>query len=254
MRMLPILILATVVSGQGEAQMRNPHTSPADVTAGAKTFRQHCSACHGFNGEGGRGPNLASGQFYHGSSDIDLLNNISDGIPGTDMPSLFYSPDRVWQVVAYIRSLNASATAPTGDPARGATLFHSKGCPHCHRVDGNGGRLGPDLTYVGQIRSSRHLRESIIDPNAYVSQRYWLVTCSDSSGRKYEGFLMNEDTYTVQFLDMQEQLHSFAKTELTDYRVEKVSKMPTYRNAFTSEELEDLVSYLGSLRLQKDSQ
>ena len=65
---------------------------------------------------------------------------------------------------------------------------------------------------------------------------------------------MNEDTYTVQFLDMQEQLHSFAKTELKDYRVEKVSKMPTYRNAFTSEELKDLVSYLGSLRLQRDSQ
>jgi mono/diheme cytochrome c family protein len=106
MRMLPILVLITMISGRVQEEVRNPRTSPDDVAAGARTFRQHCSACHGLNGEGGRGPNLANGQFYHGSSDLDLLNNISDGIPGTEMPSLFYSPDRVWQVVAYIRSLN----------------------------------------------------------------------------------------------------------------------------------------------------
>ena len=70
---------------------RNPRTSPADVAAGAKTFRSHCGSCHGVNGEGGRGPNLTSGVFFHGSSDLDLLNNISDGIQGTEMPGLFYS-------------------------------------------------------------------------------------------------------------------------------------------------------------------
>jgi cytochrome c oxidase cbb3-type subunit III len=233
--------------------VRNPRTSRADVAAGAKTFRQHCSPCHGLNGEGGRGPNLASGQFYHGSSDLDLLNNISDGILGTEMPSLFYSPDRVWQIVAYIRSLNAGAAAPTGDAARGAALFRSQGCPQCHRINGEGGRLGPDLTHIGQLRSAGHLRQSVIDPNAEVSQRYWLVTCRDNSGKEYEGFLMNEDTYTVQFLDVHEQLHSLAKDQLKDYRVEKASKMPAYKNAFTDGQLQDLVAYLASLRSQRGS-
>ena len=253
MRMLPILFLATVLSGYAQKEVRNPRTLPADVDAGAKTFRQHCSVCHGLHGEGGRGPNLASGQFYHGSSDIDLLNNISDGIPGTEMPSLFYSPDRVWQVVAYIRSLNAAATATTGDAARGAELFRIKGCPQCHRVNGLGGRLGPDLTYIAQIRSPAHLRQSVVDPNADVRPPYWVVTCTDSSGRKYEGFLMNEDTYTIQFLDMQEQLRSFLKTELKDYRVQQVSKMPSYKSALSEEQLNDLVTYLELLRLPRGS-
>ena len=32
----------------------------------------------------------------------------------------------------------------------GATLFHEKGCEHCHGVDGRGGELGPNLSTVGK--------------------------------------------------------------------------------------------------------
>ncbi len=59
----------------------------------------NCAPCHGYNGEGGRGPNLAAGRFYHGSTDLDLFNNVSNGIPGTEMPGNFYSADRIWQIV-----------------------------------------------------------------------------------------------------------------------------------------------------------
>ena len=228
---------------------RNPLTSPADVAAGAKTFRSHCAPCHGLNGEGGRGPNLASGTFFHGSSDLDLLNNISDGIPGTEMAGLFYSPDRVWQVVAFIRSLNAGRGArPTANVARGAELFKSKGCYQCHRVNGEGGRLGPDLSDIGGTRSVKHLRAALIDPNADVRQRYWVVSFRDASAKSQEGFLMNEDSYTVQFIDMNERLHSVSKSELKDYKVEKTSRMPSLKDSVSASELEQLVSYLSSLR------
>lgn len=230
-------------------EARNPLTSAADVAAGAKTFRSHCASCHGLNGEGGRGPNLASGVFFHGSSDPDLLKNISDGIPGTEMPGLFYSPDRVWQVVAFIRSLNAGKkTIQASDVARGALLFNNKSCRQCHRVNGEGGRLGPDLSDIGRIRSVEHLRAALIDPNADVRQRYWVVSFRDAYGKSQEGFLMNEDSYTVQFIDMNERLHSASKSGLRDYTVEKTSKMPSFKDSLSSSELEQLVAYLSSLR------
>ena len=243
------LTLTAAAQAEETPTTRNPRTSPADVAAGAKTFRSHCAPCHGLNGEGGRGPNLASGVFFHGSSDLDLLNNISDGIPGTEMPGLFYSPDRVWQVVAHLRSLNAGkeAKAPA-DVARGVELFKSKGCQQCHRVNGAGGRLGPDLSEIGRIRSVEHLRAALVDPNADVRQRYWVVSLKDASGKNQEGFLMNEDSYTVQFIDMGERLHSVSKSGLKDYKVEKTSKMPSFKESLNTSELDQLVTYLSSLR------
>ena len=216
---------------------------------GAKTFRSHCAACHGLNGEGGRGPNLTSGIFYHGGTDFELLHTISDGVAGTEMPGLFYSPDRVWQIVAYIRSLSRKGvTSQAGDPVGGAKLFRDLACTGCHRVHGEGGRLGPDLTSIGMARSQEHLREAILDPNADVRQGYWIVSATGKDGKQITGFLMNEDTYTLQLLDFQEQLRSIPKETLTSYRVDKTSKMPSYKGKVSDKDLGDLVAYLSSLR------
>lgn len=235
-------------------EVRNPRTSPADVAQGEKTFRSHCSPCHGFKGDGGRGPNLSNGNFYHGSSDAELLRNISDGIAGTEMPGLFYSPDRVWQVVAYLRSLNAASRPASAEgAAQGKELFRAQGCGGCHRVNGEGGRQGPDLSEIGKTRATEHLRQAIIDPNADVRQRYWVVTAADAAGRKVEGFLMNEDTYTVQYIDMAGKLHSVEKAGLRGYKVDKVSKMPSYRTKLTDDQVGQLVSYLSTLRPQGGS-
>ncbi len=246
MRTLVALIWAASLAAQ--QPVRNPRTSQEDIALGAKTFRSHCAPCHGMHAEGGRGPNLASGRFYHGSSDTDLLANITEGIPGTEMPALFYMEDRVWQIIAYIRSLNAAAERPVGDVARGAALFRSKGCAGCHRVGGDGGSLGPDLTQIGKMRSIEHLRQSIVDPSADVQPRYWVASFKDAAGKPVEGFVMNEDTYSVQLMDMNQQLHSYEKAALHGYKIEKLSKMPPYKDSIADEPLNDLVAYLASLR------
>src|ERR1700675_994160 len=95
------------------------------VSAGAKIFRSHCAECHGLKGEGGRGPNLTTGVFFHGSTDADLMRNVSDGIPGTAMPGVFFSPVQVSHLIAYVRSLSQSSVAnqPPGDSVNGAKLF-----------------------------------------------------------------------------------------------------------------------------------
>jgi putative heme-binding domain-containing protein len=245
--MLPIVCCA-FLSAQ-PAELQNPRTSPDDVAQGAKTFRSHCAACHGLHGEGGLGPKLAAGRFYHGSTDADLLNNISNGIPGSGMPGLFYSSDRIWQIIAYIRSLNqgSNSKAP-GDAVAGKALYNSSGCAECHRIQGEGGRLGPDLTYIGRSRSPEHLRDSIVNPNADVQERYWVVEATAKDGTHYSGFLMNEDTYTIQFLDSQERLRSLNKDTLSACKVIKESRMPSFRGKLTDPQITDLVAYLSSLR------
>src|SRR5690242_1403668 len=193
---------------------RNPRTTQADIAVGAKTFRSHCAPCHGYNAEGGRGPNLAAGRFFHGNTDNELFQNVSEGIAGTEMPGIFYSSDRVWQIVAYLRSLNAQTRKPAGDVGSGAKLFQANNCSQCHRIAGKGGALGPDLSSIGAARSTENLRQSIMEPDADVSPRYWTVRFQDSMGKQVTGFLLNEDTYTVQFLTMDGKLCSSEKSAM----------------------------------------
>jgi putative heme-binding domain-containing protein len=248
MRRIAALLSVAAVFGQG-TDVPAGRGAAQDVAAGAKTFRSHCAECHGLKGEGGRGPNLASGEFFHGSTDADLMRNISDGIPGTDMPGLFYSEDRIRQVVAYLRSLSAGSLSQLrGEPGKGAALYDANGCRECHRIKGNGGHSGPDLSKIGKNRSPQHLRESIRNPGADVHRRYWVLEATGADGARVSGYIMNEDTYTVQIIDFAGRLQSLTKAGLTSYRIDKASRMPSYEGSLNSDDLEHLVAFLSSLR------
>jgi mono/diheme cytochrome c family protein len=67
-------------------------------------------------------------------------------------------------------------------------------------------------------------------------------------GKVITGRRLNEDTYSVQMLDDKEQLVSLTKSDLREYEVLKTSKMPSYRDKLTIEEIADLVAYLASLK------
>lgn len=228
----------------------NRHTSPDDIEAGAKLFRSHCSTCHGRNAEGYRGPNLADGRFRHGQSDAALFKNILGGIPGTSMAGVYLADTQVWQIISYLRSFSGTrdrVSAP-GDPQRGRIVYEEKGeCSSCHIVLGQGGRRGTDLTRIGWQRSLEHILESILEPTNEIDVKYRFIHIFMSSGTVIEGILLNEDTYSVQLMDPEENLVSIYKSGISEIVRSEISLMPDYQDAFTDEELDDLVAYLYSL-------
>jgi putative heme-binding domain-containing protein len=241
MRFALILLMATAAICQEN-----------DVAAGAKIFRSHCAECHGVKGEGGRGPNLTTGQFYHGGTDADLMRNISDGIPGTAMPGVFFSPVQVSHLIAYVRSVSqgGGSSKPAGDSAHGVKLFREKGCIGCHLARGEGGFRGPDLTVIGSQRSVEHLRQAILDPNAKVLREFWVAKITLENGESYAGFLKNEDTHYVQILEFKKGLISLPKHDFKKFDIDKTSIMPSYKSKLAEGEVNDLVAYLWSLRRQ----
>ncbi len=254
MRPFPVVWLlgASLLAAQDDV-VRNPHTTPADVAAGARIFRSHCADCHGLTGQGGKGPDLTTGRFFHGSSDAALLRNISDGITGTAMPGVFFSSDQVWQVIAYVRTLSTkgSAKPPDGNATRGGLLFSSRGCSGCHLVRGAGGVSGPDLSFVGSQRPAEQLRRSIVEPNALVDQAYWRADIVLENGTAYQGLLLNEDTYYVQLLHASKGLLTLPKRDFRKFVVLKNSAMPSYQGKLSEPELQDLVAYLWSLQRER---
>jgi putative heme-binding domain-containing protein len=252
-RIIPVALLVSAfgtVVAQTE-QIHNQYTTPADVKAGAEVFRVDCARCHGLDGTGGIGPDLTRGRFRHGGGDAALLKTIFNGISGTEMPGLFGGEVQVWRVIAYLRTLQPKPGNDIlpGNPERGRQLFRGKGgCQHCHMVDGEGGRLGPDLSDIGGARVPRFLRTSVLDPDAKVDPRYHLIHVVKRDGKTLVGFRLNEDAYSMQLLDTSENLRSLMKIEISLIREESTSSMPSYQGRLSGKEIDDVVAYLYSLR------
>jgi putative heme-binding domain-containing protein len=250
MKAVSLLALFAAGAALGQTPVTNPHASASDRAAGAAIFRSHCAPCHGIGGKGGLGPNLTTGAFFHGSSDADLYRNIGNGIEGTAMPGVFFDGTQVWQIVAFVRTLSQKAAAEPvrGSATHGEQLFREKGCIGCHLVRGEGGVRGPDLSVIGSQRSPDYFRESILDPNAKVSPEFWVAKIITKDGASYAGFVMNQDTYMVQILDFSRGLLSIQRSDFKDFGIDRSSAMPSYKGKLSESEIDDLVSYLVSLK------
>jgi cytochrome c oxidase cbb3-type subunit III len=226
--------------------------SVTDVAAGADLFRSSCAGCHGRDATGARGPDLTRGAFRHGSDDAALFRIIAMGIPGSPMPGALslHSEPAVWQLVAYVRSLNRApdASIVVGDAAAGRSLFEQRGrCLTCHLVDGRGACLGPDLSGIGRGRSTSSLRLALVRPNANVDPAWWSVRLVDATGRVHQGRRMNEDTYSVRLLDAGGRLRTFDRAAVRALSRIETSTMPDYASELTRTEIDDLVAYLSTL-------
>jgi putative heme-binding domain-containing protein len=117
----------------------------------------------------------------------------------------------------------------------------------CHRVGGRGSRVGPDLSSIGRLRRAVDIEQSLLDPTAEVqpNNRFYRVVTAD--GKEVKGRLLNHDTYTVQLLDLDEHLRSFAKADLREQGFDE-TPMPSYRKKLNAQQIADLTSYLVSLR------
>ena len=80
------------------------------------------------------------------------------------------------------------------------------------------------------------------------TRRYWPVTLTLPDGNSVQGVVLNEDSYSIQVMDEEERLLSYAKKNLKEIRRGQVSAMPTFQDDLTESEVDDLVAYLASLK------
>ncbi|MGH9720946.1 MAG: c-type cytochrome [Bryobacteraceae bacterium] len=234
------------------AQETNPHTSPGDIEQGRRLFDARCAGCHGKNGSGGRGTNLAQPDLPRSADDASLFRVIQRGIPGTEMPNQGLATNReIWQMAAYVRSLGRLPQEPvTGDAARGQVIFNGKGnCRQCHTAGLEGGRMGPVLNGSGARRGVAYLRQTLLDPQSRVPFEFGFYEVALRGGRRIRGIRINEDTQSIQLRDLSDKLHSYWKDELSEIkRLDGQTPMPSYKGVLSDTEVNDVVAYLVSLK------
>ena len=269
MFILPVVcwvFLVMLAAGSAAAQNKNPYAGDSKIAKlGEFEFRANCAFCHGLGARGGgRGPDLTRTPKKHGDSDGEIFNTINNGVAGTAMPpngatqqGVGMTDEEIWQVVTYIRSVEKKPGSVNGDAKHGRELFYGNaGCATCHMFDGKGGRLGPDLTGAGTARSTDYLVESVRNPSRRLAQgiseamkefstEYETVDVVASDGTKYQGTLLNEDSFTVQFMDTRENVRSFDKASLKSWKKSRESLMPAYgEKELPDKDLQDLLAFL----------
>src|SRR6185436_9805265 len=216
--MIAGLVLCVAAGEHARAQVQDHQYSTADIQAGYKLYASQCALCHGGNGDGIAGVNLARQQFRRASTDDDIKLTVTTGVAAAGMPSFRLQPAELNSVVAYIRSgFDLSGTPfKVGDLARGKAIYDGKGgCAACHRVNGNGSRVAPDLSDIGALRKPSAIQRSLLQPTAAMETINRPLRVVTRDGRTIRGRRLNEDTASVQLMDSEERLVSLLKSDIS---------------------------------------
>jgi putative heme-binding domain-containing protein len=140
-----------------------------------------------------------------------------------------------------------------GDTAAGERLFfHPRGprCYACHRVDGRGEAIGPDLSHVGAALGRDKLIESILEPSKEIAPAFatWVIMTRD--GKTRTGMIVDvsfESTLTV--ADAQGKREVIRRLDVEERAASPISIMPADLHArMTRQEFLDLLAFLESRR------
>ncbi len=123
-----------------------------------------CAYCHSINGHGGTlAPDLS---MVGARRDHDWLVahfiNPKQATPGSAMPKLNLLPTEVDHLTAYLATLGGHGPFSVKAPA----LF-TENCATCHRLDGAGGDVGPDLSAVRTYRDKNYIVDYVGTPTAF---------------------------------------------------------------------------------------
>ena len=140
----------------------------------------------------------------------------------------------------------------TGNAERGRELFFNSEkslCMKCHRLNNQGGQIGPDLTGIGSRYSRIHLIESILEPSRTIAPSYETITVALSSGRIVTGVKVSETDTMLILGDDQGKTHEIPKSAI-DERVKQVrSTMPDgLEKRLNDREFLDLLTFLTGLK------
>ena len=136
---------------------------------------------------------------------------------------------------------------PPGDVRRGQAVFNSTraACVSCHTIGYLGGKLGPDLTRIGQVRNRRDLLESIVFPSASLVRSYEPVTVLIDDGRTENGLLTTDAPDEVVLTKSPTEQVRIARDRIEEMQPGKVSIMPQgLDHQITPQQLADLVAFL----------
>ncbi|GAB4024146.1 hypothetical protein GCM10028809_00270 [Spirosoma gilvum] len=132
-----------------------------------------------------------------------------------------------------------------GNAALGKTLFTQQGCIACHSLSKTEPMKGPFMGQIGSIMTREQIAESILKPNASISQGFATVLITAKGGKSYTGFVTEESSARVVLRDITGQVYTIKASDILSRKEMETSMMPTgLVNALSYEEFASLITFL----------
>ncbi|WP_421774683.1 c-type cytochrome [Gracilimonas sp.] len=185
----------------------------------------------------------ASEQEHDAVADITGVSLITEPEFEIKQPQ---GPGKDWTVNEAIVAVADHLTGRNFENGRNA--FFATGCASCHRFNGYGGNIGPDLSTIGLRSSVDVLLEDIIDPSSLISDQYSSSEVKLKSGDLILGLVVEEaDTLKIYPRDPDQAAILVSKNQVQSVEPSSISQMPAnLLNPLNEEELRDLIAYLRS--------
>jgi putative membrane-bound dehydrogenase-like protein len=139
------------------------------------------------------------------------------------------------------------AALPEGDPVRGHAVFAGKtgSCTSCHAMAYVGGKIGPDLSHIGAIRTPRDLLEAIVRPSASFVRSYEPSIVVTEDGRSFQGVVREEAGGALAVQTSATVVERVPREEVESIEPGRTSIMPQgYDKLLSAQDLADLVAFL----------
>jgi len=137
-----------------------------------------------------------------------------------------------------------------GASANGRKVFFESAaaqCIRCHKINGTGGDVGPELKNVG-TKGRDYILESIVSPSAKIAEGYETISFKLNDGRVVMGTVKKEDDTDVSVACADGTVSKLKKADIKLRRGQKISTMPPMGDVLTKREIRDLVEFLSGMK------
>ncbi len=184
---------------------------------------------------------------------LPQLESLAQHYPAPTATALKPIFDRLQEATREQRSRleTLSSTLPAGNPTAGKQVFTNRqtGCSLCHRIGSEGGRVGPDLSTIGQRRNQRDLLEAVIFPSSSLARGYESHALLLTDGRALSGLITRETADSIVLRSADQNEIRIPRNLVEEMKPSPLSVMPAgLENALSKQQLADLIAYLQALR------
>ncbi len=149
---------------------------------------------------------------------------------------------------------NYIETLAGGNASRGRDIFYGRSdtsCRRCHKINNNGGEVGPDLSSIGVDKDRRYLLEAMVAPNKAIAKGYETAVLALDDGKVIVGIVRKETDKEIILMDAKGTISRIAKEEIDDRASGKSAMPEEIVKQLSKDDLRDLVEYLVQRKQKK---